>query len=266
MNIETNNIEGHHIATHSIESKAPRNNRMRPLIAMRALKNLINDPEKTDQVFVVINAMSGTSLEKTFARFRKTDMGKTILSENRNLLTTLLDRESLRTHDAGTLGHAYLGFVEREQISADGLVDASQLSTDGPADASQLKEEIEEPRFRLFGERMRDQHDLWHVTTGYGRDTFGEACLLAFTYAQTGNRGLGIIALAGLTKLQKALGSGARKAMWQAYKAGKRAAWLPQQDWETLLSQPLEEVRQQLRITPPEVYQEVFENYKVANA
>ncbi|HIL84742.1 MAG TPA: hypothetical protein EYG52_14675 [Pseudomonadales bacterium] len=182
------------------------------------------------------------------------------------MLTTLLDRESLRSHDAGTLGHAYLGFVEREQISADGLVDASQLSADGPADASQLKEEIEEPRFRLFGERMRDQHDLWHVTTGYGRDTFGEACLLAFTYAQTGNRGLGIIALAGMIKLQKALGSGARKAMWQAYKAGKRAAWLPQQDWETLLSQPLEEVRQQLRIAPPEVYQEVFENYKVANA
>jgi len=54
--------------------------------------------------------------------------------------------------------------------------------------------------------------------------------------------------------------------MWQAYKAGKRAAWLPQQDWETLLSQPIEEVRQQLRIAPPEVYQEVFENYKAANA
>ena len=266
MNIETNNIEGSTIDTYSNESNAPRNNRMRPLVAMRALKNLINDPEKTDQVFVVINAMSGTSLEKTFARFRKTEMGKKILSENRNLLTTLLDRESLRTHDAGTLGHAYLGFVEREQISADGLVDASQLSADGPADASQLKEEIEEPRFRLFGERMRDQHDLWHVTTGYGRDTFGEACLLAFTYAQTRNRGLGIIALVGMIKLQKELGSGVRKAIWQAYKAGKRAAWLPQQDWETLLSQPLEEVRQQLRIAPPEVYREVFENYKVANA
>ena len=255
MNIETNNIEGHHIATHSIESKAPRVNRMRPLIAMRALKNLINDPEKTDQVFVVIKAMSGNSLEKTFVRFSKTETGRKILSENRNLLSTLVDRESLQTHDAETLGHAYLGFVEREQLSADGLVEASQL-----------EDKIEEPTFRLFGERMRDQHDLWHVTTGYGRDTFGEACLLAFTYAQTGNRGLGIIALAGMLKLQKALGSGVRKAMWQAYKAGKRAAWLPQQDWETLLSQPLEEVRQQLRIAPPEVYREVFENYKVANA
>jgi ubiquinone biosynthesis protein COQ4 len=255
MNIETNNIEASNIDTDSIETKAPRNNRLRPLVAMRALKNLVSDPEKTDQVFVVIKAMSGNSLERTFARFGKTEMGKEILSENRNLLTTLLDRENLQTYESGTLAHAYLGFVEREQITADGLVEASQL-----------KDEIEEPKFRLFGERMRDQHDLWHVTTGYGRDTFGEACLLAFTYAQTRNRGLGIIALVGMMKLQKELGSGVRKAMWQAYKAGKRAAWLPQQDWETLLSQPLEEVRQQLRVAPPEVYKEVFENYKVANA
>jgi ubiquinone biosynthesis protein COQ4 len=255
MNIETNNIEASNIDTNSIETKAPRNNRMRPLVAMRALKNLVSDPEKTDQVFVIIKALSGNSLEKTSARFQKTEMGKQILSERRNLLSTLLDREKLRTYESGTLGHTYLSFVEREQITADGLVEASQQ--DG---------QIQEPQLRSFGERMRDQHDLWHVTTGYGTDTFGEACLLAFTYAQTRNRGLGIIALVGMVKLQKELGSGVRKAMRLAYKAGKRAAWLPQQDWEALLSQPLEEVRQQLRITPPEVYQEVLENYRLANA
>ncbi len=255
MNTETKSIEANKIDTNSIERKTPRNNRMQPLVAMRALKSLVNDPEKTDQVFVIIKAMSGNSLEKTFARFQKTEMGKRILAEKRNLLTTLLDRANLQTYESGTLGHAYLGFVEREQITADGLVEASQQT-----------DENEAPTFRLFSERMRDQHDLWHVTTGYGRDTFGEACLLAFTYAQTGNRGLGIIALVGLIKLQKELGSGVRKAMWQAYKAGKRAAWLPQQDWEALLTQPLAEVRQQLRVAPPEVYQEVIKNYRLANA
>jgi len=97
MNIETNNIEASNI--NSIESKATRNNRMQPLVAMRALKNLVNDPEKTDQVFVVIKAMSGNALEKAFARFRKTVMGEKILSENRNLLSTLLDRNNLQTYD-----------------------------------------------------------------------------------------------------------------------------------------------------------------------
>ena len=38
-------------------------------------------------------------------------------------------------------------------------------------------------------------HDLWHVTTGYGRDALGELSLLAFTYAQEQNRGIGAIAL-----------------------------------------------------------------------
>ncbi len=254
MNTETKSIEANKIDTNSSERKAPRNNRMQPLVAMRALKSLVNDPEKTDQVFVIIKAMSGKSLEKTFARFQKTEMGKRILSEQRNLLAALLDRDNLQTYESGTLGHAYLGFVEREQITADGLVEASQL-----------KDEIEAPTFRLFSERMRDQHDLWHVTTGYGRDTFGEACLLAFTYAQTGNRGLGIIALVGMLKLQKELGSGVRKAIWQAYRAGKHAAWLPQQDWETLLTQPLAEVRQQLQVAPPAVYQEIIKHYRLAN-
>lgn len=170
-------------------------------------------------------------------------------------MSSLTDRKNLQTHATGTLGHAYLGFVEREQITADGLVEASQLD-----------DTVQSPTFRLFSERMRDQHDLWHVITGYGRDTFGEACLLAFTYAQTRNRGLGIIALVGMIKIQKELGRGVRKAIWQAYKAGKRAAWLPQQDWETLLTHQLESVRQQLGISPPEVYQDVFDKYQLANA
>ena len=135
------------------------NNRMRPLVALRALQKLVNDPEKTDQVFVIIKAMSGNSHEQTFNRFIKTDIGKRILSEERNLLSSLTDRKNLQTHATGTLGHAYLGFVEREQITADGLVEASQLD-----------DTVQSPTFRLFSERMRDQHDLWHVITGYGRD------------------------------------------------------------------------------------------------
>lgn len=230
--------------------------RMQPLVAMRALKRLINDPEQTEQVFVVIRAMSGDSLEQSFNRFEKTEIGQIILSEERELLTTLLDRDALREQKTGSLARAYLNFVETEQITADGLVEASELDRDPIAD----------PRLRRFAERMRDQHDLWHVITGYGRDTFGEACLLAFTYAQTKNRGLGVIALVGMIKISKELGPGVRSAMWQAYKAGKRAAWLPQQDWEALLSQPLDEVHRQLHIPAPEIYREVIDAYQLASA
>ena len=52
-------------------------------------------------------------------------------------------------------------------------------------------------------QRTEETHDLWHVLTGYGRDTFGEACLLAFSYAQTGNRGIGLIALGGILAVRR---------------------------------------------------------------
>ncbi len=230
--------------------------RMQPLVALRALKTLVNDPEQTDQVFVIIKAMSGDSLEQSFRQFETTPVGQKVLEEERCLLDTLLDRETLRTYATGTFARAYLNFVESEGITADGLVEASESD-----------EQIEEPRLRRFGNRMRDQHDLWHVLTGYGRDTFGEACLLAFTYAQTRNRGLGIIALVGMLKLSKELeGAGVRSAMRHAYKAGKNAAWLPQQDWEALLAKPIDEVRQELNIPAPAVYREVLDHYRMANA
>ncbi len=205
--------------------------RMQPIVAMKALKTLINDPEQTEQVFVIIKAMSGNALEKSFDRFRQTETGKQILLEQRQLLATLQDQAQLRKLDVDSLGRHYLNFVKTEQITADGLVEASQND-----DLTQS------PALRLFGERLRDSHDLWHVTTGYGTDTFGEACLLAFTYAQTRNRGLGIIAIVGMFKITQELGPEVKKAMWQAYRAGKKAAWLPEQDWESLLQHPIEEV------------------------
>ncbi len=228
--------------------------RMQPLVALRALRELIADPEKTDRVFVIVKAMSGNSFEKSFKRFRRTAMGQRILQEKRELVEVLKDRESLRALPAGSLGRAYLEFVESENISAEGLVDASGVDR-----------EYMDDEHKLFGERLRDQHDLWHTVTGYGRDTFGEACLLAFTYAQTRNRGLGIITLAGMFKISQELGPEVKKAVWQGYKAGKRAAWLPEQDWETLVARPIEEVRQQLDINPPVKYREVFEQYALAH-
>lgn len=229
--------------------------RMQPLVALRALKRLIRDPEQTDQVFTIIKAMSGNALEKAYRRFRETETGQVILQDRHDLLTTLLDRESLREHKPNSLACAYLNFVETENITADGLVEASQKD-----------EVIEEPGLRRFSERMRDQHDLWHVVTGYGTDTFGEACLLAFTYAQTRNRGIGIIALVGMIKISKEIGPEVRTAMVQAYKAGRKAAWLPQQDWQALLARPLDEVRLALNIPTPETYKEVLNNYALAGA
>ncbi len=230
----------------------PKNHqRMQPLVAARALRRLIKDAEQTEQVFVIIRAMSGDSLQRSYKRFLSTEGTQAILDETQHLRDVLSDRATLEKLPRDSLGRAYLAFVEEGQITADGLAEASEVNEDL----------IEDPGLRRYAERLRDQHDLWHTLTGYGRDPFGEACLLAFTYAQTRNRGVGVIALIGMLKLSQELGTGVFKAIWKGFRDGQNAAWLPAQNWERLLNEPLHEVRKQLRVNPPETYREILELY-----
>ena len=123
--------------------------RIQPLVALRALKRLVADPERTEQVFVIIRALSGNALRNAFERFRNTPVGRRVLAEERNLMAVLTDREALRALPAGSLGRAYLEFVEREQITAEGL-----------AEASAHEAAISDPALLRFATRQRDMHDL----------------------------------------------------------------------------------------------------------
>ena len=218
--------------------------RMQPLVALKAIRRLIRDPEDTAQVFTIVRALAGSSIARGYRRFRTLPVGQRILAERRELLETLKDRDALRALPAGSLGRAYLHFVESENLTADGLVEASQRESEEWLDADMQR----------YGLRLRDQHDLWHTVTGYGRDELGELCLLAFTYAQTRNRGIGFIVLVGSFKMREAFGRGVFRAVRRGYGDGRRAAWLPGQDWEALLARPLDEVRRELGIEEPLTY------------
>ena len=89
--------------------------------------------------------------------------------------------------------------------------------------------------------------------TGYGRDLFGEAALLAFTYRQIRNRGIGFIV--GVAYL-KARGEFAHERVMirDGWRRARAAEWLPGADWESLLERPLDEVRQTLGVVPTEDY------------
>lgn len=221
--------------------------RMRPGVALAALRKLIADPEDTPLVFEIIRALGGPSLRNGLRRFRSTAFGRQALAEKRSLLQTLCDRQALAALPAGTLGRAYFDFVYGESLSAEGLAEASM-------DGGQEAYAYNDPDLNWYGQRMRDQHDLWHTLTQYGRDPFGEACLLAFTYAQTRNRGIGLITLAAGWKLSRTLGGGVFRALWQAYQGGRHASWLAAQDWDALLPLPVDEVRRLLAIKPPSAY------------
>jgi ubiquinone biosynthesis protein COQ4 len=214
--------------------------RLRPFEAMRAVRTLIATGD-TRQVFVIFRAMRGKSGQRTFRRFAESLVGQTVLRERRDLLPILTDRERLKELPQGSLGRTYLDFVESENLSAQGLVEASQDWDNDPMP----------PDVELFRRRMRELHDVTHTVTGYGRDQLGELCLLTFMYRQQGNLGMLLIVIMAWNQLPKT----ARKAVYEAWRNGRRARWLAGQDWETLLARPLDEIRRDLTIPPPVAYQ-----------
>lgn len=222
-----------------------RKNPIRIREAWRAIRALMKNPDDTGQVFKIIRALSGDSGEREFQRFSASEHGPVILAENRCLVDRLSDRAYLASLPDGSLGRVYADFTEREQISPEGLIEASEAVSDDGLPV--------EPKRMLFGNRMRDSHDLWHVMTGYGRDLVGEAALLAFTYRQTRNRGIGFIVLVAYLRAGRAFPEH-RSMIRDGYRRSGNASWLPGADWEALLSQPLDEVRKTLGVVPVESY------------
>ena len=218
-----------------------RNNPIRFGDAWDGIRALIANPDDTSQVFKIIRALSGNSQENAYHRFLASEHGPRILEERRSLVDTLSDRDYLLSLPEGSLGRVYAAFTEREEITPAGLVDASE----------QVERDDEEPSPErlLFGARLRDMHDLWHVVSGYGRDLFGEAALLAFTYRQIKNRGIGFIVLVAYLKSRGEFAY-ERVMIRDGWRRAKHAAWLPGADWEWLLTRPLDEVRETLGVVP----------------
>jgi ubiquinone biosynthesis protein COQ4 len=210
--------------------------------AGRAMSALLKDPDDLPQVFSLLEALAGTTPHRMLYRFRRSATGQRMLLVQPDIVPALRDRAALRRMPEGSLGRAYLAFVEAEGISADGIVDASargQTVRDRPSTLAFVRR------------RMRDTHDLWHAATGYKGDVLGEASLLAFTLAQTWNLGVALIVGAALVKGR---GTDAGRVILDGYRRGRAAAWLPAQEWEALLALPLDEVRRRLNLGAPPDY------------
>jgi ubiquinone biosynthesis protein COQ4 len=224
----------------------PTDTRLHPIAAYRAVRKLMQNREDTRQVFLLIDALRGKTTLRQLARFRQTEFGQRALAERRRLFDRLEDWETLKALPTGTLGRAYYEFMESEHLSAAGL---AKVSTIPQSDDDSIR----------FRERNRDMHDLLHIVTGYGRDPLGEASLVAFSYAQSRQRGLAVIALFAARRISQARpGKPIRRVVFEGYRRGRRAKWLVGADWEALLSRPVEEIREQYAVPPAHYYPKVI--------
>lgn len=222
--------------------------RFRPLKAWSHMQKLLRDKEDTEQVFHIIEALNGRALVSNFEAFAESARGQVLL-ERKEYLPPLLDDHSwIRELPEGTVGRAYVDFMEREGLTAQGLVDESDKFR------SQIRDYDDD--LQWYGNRLRDTHDLFHVLTGYGRDALGEACLLGFSYSQNRGRGVIFIAFMAARRMAKALPRSAHvmDCLWEGKRNGRMALPIIREDILSLLREPLEDARKRLSIQRPEAY------------
>lgn len=224
-----------------------------PLKAWRHMRQLLADKEDTEQVFHIIEALNGRSLERNCRAFARSDGGKRALETRADLPARLDEHDWIRALPDGTVGRAYVDFMEREGLTAKGLVEESRkmrrYHTDHADDLA------------WFGDRLRDTHDLFHVLSGYGRDALGESCLLAFSHGQNPGPGVIFISFIGSRQIAKAVPKDARvmACFREGLTNGRAAAKIIEEDIFALLEEPLESARKRLRIAEPVAYRRALQ-------
>ena len=222
---------------------------LEPLTALRAFQRLIRDKEDTAQVFEIMRALSGRSIARGYNRMLRTMEGGRQAFLREELAHKLDDPAWLARFAPGTVGAAYRAFREARGFTAEGLaVEARKVTPLTVAPHPII----------WYSRRLRDVHDIWHILTGYETDALGEACVVAFSFAQTGNFGFALIGWGAAREIQRENPSvPARRAVWQAWRNGRAARWLPGIDYDALFAEPLDAARASLNIRPPGVYDRV---------
>ena len=227
--------------------------RYRPLRAVRSFQALIKDKEDTSLVFKIFESLPSRDFMDRVSELSLSERGEYLRATEMCLAEILDDHTALRRTPKNSLAHAYCDFMEAEGLSAAGLV----------AEAERLGRPKYPDLVQWFAERSRDTHDLFHVLTGYGRDALGEQCVLLFTHGQSPSQGHLLIGYAGAANIKKMIkGSNAPifGAVRQAHRTGKGAPSLMAQSIRELLAQPIDDVREKLRIPQPTKY---FECHRI---
>lgn len=224
--------------------------RMRLLVAASSLARMIRS-RGTDlrHALLFIRALEGKSERKAFERFRRTESGQRLLRMRPDLVACLMRAEQGDGFAPGTVAHTYHLFLRQQGFSVAKLMELAATPFDRalPADEAWVQE------------RARVMHDLWHVVTGYDGSAIGEVCLMAFRVAQVPHLAFYILTLGLLIKpLRHAPGAPIRRAIVEAWRLGKQAAWLRAVEWEVLMPLSLDEARRQLRLQPPVTYQRLM--------
>ncbi|MXO90601.1 hypothetical protein GRI41_07195 [Altererythrobacter aquaemixtae] len=217
---------------------------------------LVKDKDRTDELFGVLDALPWRSVGEEAAKFIVSDLGRKIYQSEPYLPDLLDDHAYLRQMPKGSFADAYCNFMEAEGLTAAGLIEEANVTR---KDLVKLEDGVE-----WYNDRLRDTHDILHVLTGYGRDTLGEQCVLAFLFDQRPSPGHLFLGWAGTLLMKAKLKTKAPvlRAFLQARRNGRKTQRIVEQPIHELLALPLEEVRRKLNIPEPTYYLEALETWR----
>ncbi|KAF2220205.1 coenzyme Q biosynthesis protein Coq4-domain-containing protein [Elsinoe ampelina] len=162
--------------------------------------------------------------------------GRRILRDKPRLTSTTLNLPHLRTLPAGTLGHAYVTWLDREGVSPD------------TRDAVRY---IDDPEEAYVMQRYREAHDFFHALTGLPIIAEGEIALKAFEFANT------VLPMTGLSLAAVArLKAEERRRFWEVYgpwavRNGLGAEEVINVYWEEEMETQVEVLRGRLGVEQP---------------
>jgi len=186
-------------------------------------------------------ALGSRDYERNFQGFAASARGRALLAERPSLVAALSDREALARMPDGSLGRAYLEYLERTGFEPGGLLPLQYRVQE------RWERDEGAPRLDPMREWFRDRsvlvHDLFHVLTDYPTDDVGEATLLAFSLAQFGGRAQALLTLGAALDCARARGWRFLRYEFQAWQRGRRATSLVTLPWEELLPLRLDTVR-----------------------
>lgn len=208
------------------------------------------DKEKTREVFHIFETLPWRNVAERVRKFLDTDRGRHIYATEPSLPEILDDHATLRRLPRDSFGYQYCDYMEREELTAAGLVAEYEEWRGGRV---RLNDQVE-----WYNDRLRDTHDFLHFLNGFGRDTLGEQCVLAFVFDQRPSPGHLALAYAGALTIRLSVPTRAPilRAVLEARRLGKGALPIAEQSILELLPMPTDMVRRKLRIRPATFYPE----------
>ncbi|MBA2544614.1 MAG: hypothetical protein H0V17_33535 [Deltaproteobacteria bacterium] len=199
--------------------------------AFTALREVLRNPDRTDQVLVFSTYANAGSMPRRIHRFLQDPAGRRLYDEHRTIDAHAVDLPGLARLPEDTLGRAYSDFLTSRGLTPDVF--------------EHPPEDITDPAMAYIVQRLRQTHDLWHVVTGYDTDPASEVALQAFTFGQLRAPSSGILAVLGTLR-----GMSIKRDLivdvMRGFRLGARAEKLAAFPWEDHWAAPLVEVRAML--------------------